>query len=187
MLTLVTGVRLVLVRHAMPEVRPDIPAPHWHLGEDGRLAARRLRHVLPAHAYLVASDEPKAVETLAEASGRSDVLVDADFGEVRRPNAPSGQIHRALAAAYLRGAAHAGWEAHSAVVRRFHAAVLQHLAIASAGGKAVVVGTHGMAMTMWLFARVRSGGDRVAFWTALTFPDVVVVVGPDRRNYQRSL
>jgi broad specificity phosphatase PhoE len=91
----------------------SLAARDWHLGDDGRGAARDLGQMLPARAHLVASDEPKAVETLAEASGRSDVVVDADFGEVRRPNAPSGEIHRALAAAYLGVAAHAGWEPHS--------------------------------------------------------------------------
>ena len=79
MLTRVTGARLVLVRHAMPEVRPDVPAARWHLGEDGRLAARNLRHALPEHAYLVASDEPKAIETLAEASDGADMTIDAAF------------------------------------------------------------------------------------------------------------
>jgi broad specificity phosphatase PhoE len=112
MLTRVTGVRLVLVRHAMPDVLPDVPAREWHLGDDGRGAARKLGQ-MPARTHLVASDEPKAIETVAEASGRVDVPIDAGFGEVRRPNAPSGQVHRALAAAYLGGAAHAGSEPHS--------------------------------------------------------------------------
>jgi broad specificity phosphatase PhoE len=124
--------------------------------------------------------------SLAEASGRADVAIDAGFAEVRRPDAPSGEIHRTLAAAYLGGAEHPGWEPHSSVVRRFHAAVLRHVAAASARSEAVVIGTHGMAMTMWLFARVRAGGDRVGFWAALVFPDVVVV-DLERGNYQRSL
>jgi broad specificity phosphatase PhoE len=170
----------------MPDVQPDVPAREWHLGDDGRVAARNLGQILPPRAHLVASDEPKAVETLTEASGRSDVAIDAGFGEVRRPNAPSGRTHRALAAAYLGGAAHAGWEPHSSVVRRFHAAVLRHLDALSVGGEAVVIGTHGMAMTMWLFARVRPDGDRAGFWATLEFPDVVVV-DLERGNYQRSL
>jgi hypothetical protein len=131
MLTRVTGARLVLVSHAMPDVQPNVPAREWHLGDDG-------------------------------------------------------QVHRALAAAYLGGAAHAGWEPHSPVVRRLHAAVLRHLAIASTSSGAVVVGTHGIAMTIRLFARVRAGGDRVGFWATLEFPDVVFV-DLELRNYQRSL
>ncbi len=186
MLTLVTGTRLVLTRHAMPDVRPDVPAGEWHLRDDGRVAARKLGDMVPAHAHLVASDEPKAVETSTEASGRSDVVIDAGFGEVRRPNAPSGQVHRTLAAAYLGGAVHAAWEAHSSVVRRFHAAVLRHLAVAAARGETVVIGTHGMAMTMWICARVQSGEDPAAFWATLDLPDVVHV-DLERGNYQRSL
>ncbi len=57
MLTLVTGTRLVLIRHAMPDVRPDVPAREWHLGEDGRMAARNLSDLVPARAHLVASNE----------------------------------------------------------------------------------------------------------------------------------
>ena len=186
MLTLVTGTRLVLIRHARPDVQPGVPAHEWHLGDDGRVAARNLSEMVPARAHLVASDEPKAVETLAEASGRRDVVIDAGFGEVRRPNAPSGQIHRTLAAAYLRGAAHAAWEPQSSVVRRCHAAVLRHAAVASKRGEAVVIGTHGMAMSVWLCARVRSGDDPVAFWATLDFPDAIVV-DLERGKYQRSL
>ena len=186
MLTRVTGERLVLVRHAMPEVRPDVPAPRWHLGERGRLAARNLRHALPEDPYLVASDEPKAIETLAEASDGADVTIDAAFAEVRRPHSPSEDTHRALVMAYLRGAAHAGWEPHSAVVRRFDAALRRHRAEASSRGKVLVVGTHGTAMTVWLFASVRSGVDPVEFWAMLAFPDVIVV-DPEAGKYQRSL
>jgi hypothetical protein len=31
---------VILVRHAMPEVRPEVPAERWELGEAGRAAAR---------------------------------------------------------------------------------------------------------------------------------------------------
>lgn len=50
---------LILVRHAMPELRPDVPAERWQLGDEGRAAARALAdalHLGPAH--YVASDEP---------------------------------------------------------------------------------------------------------------------------------
>ena len=49
-----------------------------------------------------------------------------------------------------------------------------------------MVGIHGTAMTVWLFASMRSGEDPVEFWAMLGFPDVIVV-DPKARKYQRSL
>jgi hypothetical protein len=45
--------RLVLVRHAMPEIDPTVPAHRWRLGADGRAAARTPGPLLPAGAYPV--------------------------------------------------------------------------------------------------------------------------------------
>ena len=59
--------RLLLVRHAMPEMDPAVPPDRWRLAPAGRAAAAALR--LPPHALLTASDQPKAVETVRLASG----------------------------------------------------------------------------------------------------------------------
>ena len=57
--------RLLLVKHALPEVRPNVPARDWLLGEKGRrqslLLAERLRPHSPA--VIISSEEPKAAET----------------------------------------------------------------------------------------------------------------------------
>ncbi|MBM2616151.1 histidine phosphatase family protein [Actinoplanes sp. LDG1-06] len=57
--------RILLVRHAMPHLDPAVAPDRWHLGPEGLAAARAL--LLPPDAYLVASSEPKAAETLAAA------------------------------------------------------------------------------------------------------------------------
>lgn len=82
----------ILVRHAMPELDPQVPPEEWLLGERGRAAARHLAGVLPAGAYLVASQEPKAVETLrqaahadADADGPVDVVLERGFGTASEP------------------------------------------------------------------------------------------------------
>lgn len=49
-------------------------------------------------------------------------------------------------------------------------------AVTAAGDRPVVVGTHGMAMTLWLVS-VGVVEDPVAFWETLQFPDVVPVSG----------
>ncbi len=160
--------RIVLVRHAMPVVDPATPAELWHLGADGRAAARSLAPLVAGPAYFVASTEPKAVETLMEIAG-APVATDPGFAEVRRPHAWTDG-YRAAARAYLQGARHDGWEPHGQVVDRFEAAVVRH---SGSTDRTLVIGTHGLAPTLWLADRC--GLDPVPFWEALRFPDVIEV------------
>jgi broad specificity phosphatase PhoE len=163
----VTPDRVLLVRHAMPEAVAQVAARDWQLSAQGRAAARSLR--LPADALLVASDEPKAAQTLHEATGGAPVLVDPGFGEVRRPHEWMPD-HRERARAYVDGVQHDGWEPRAAVVARFDAAIARH----AAPGRTLVVGTHGMAATAWLAARTAI--EPGPFWAALRFPDIVEIV-----------
>jgi 2,3-bisphosphoglycerate-dependent phosphoglycerate mutase len=179
-------VELVLVRHAMPAYDESVSPRLWPLAPDGVAAARGL--VLPPGAYLVSSDEVKAWQTLAYASrakvgdpaalDRGPITVDTRFGEVLREGEPWDGPFRELRRSYVDGAEHVGWEPRSAVAARFDEAVTDHLA--RADGRALVVATHGMAMTIWLAARVDLT-DPGAFWAALRFPDVVRIAGSDGR------
>jgi broad specificity phosphatase PhoE len=93
----------IVIRHAMPELDPQVPPDQWHLGPAGRAAARQLAAILPTHPYLVASEEPKAIETLREAATApsADVLIDPDLAEVGRPRQwLEPDVHRHLATAF---------------------------------------------------------------------------------------
>jgi broad specificity phosphatase PhoE len=155
---------ILLVRHAMPVVDPSTPAEQWHLGAEGRAAARLLA---PLAGHFVASTEPKAVETLEEVAG-GPVATDAGFAEVRRPHV-WGDDYRATARAYLRGVRQEGWEPQEEVAERFEAAIARHRRDADV----LVVGTHGLVSTLWLAGRC--GIEPVPFWEALRFPDLVAV------------
>jgi broad specificity phosphatase PhoE len=149
---------LVLVRHAMPEIVAGVSPAWWHLGSEGRAAARELAARLDPAARVVTSHEVKARETAEEiviASGGT-LALDPRLGEVARPLAPDGETHRALARRYVGGEALAGWEPHAQVIERFSAAV---------EGAEVVV-THGIVMTLYL-----RPDDPVRFWDDLRFPD----------------
>jgi broad specificity phosphatase PhoE len=159
--------RLVLVRHAMPLLDPTQPARLWRLGDEGRAAARQLRPLIDGSAPLLSSDEPKAVQTLREATGRDDVLTDAGFREVTRPDVRTGD-YRERARAYLRGDAEDGWEPPAQVADRFAQAIARVV-----GGPPPVIGTHGLALTLWLTGVV--GGDPVRRWEGLRFPDLLEV------------
>src|SRR5215204_3767918 len=101
---------LVLVRHAMPMVEPLMLPDRWVLGDEGRAAASRL--VFPEGARLVASGEPKAIQTLEHAG---PVTSDMRFNEVRRVE-PFGDNFREARRAYVDGVDHPDWEARDEVV-----------------------------------------------------------------------
>ncbi|NUR59617.1 MAG: histidine phosphatase family protein [Catenulispora sp.] len=157
---------LILVRHAMPDFSRDIPARDWPLSADGREAAATVAAWIAAEvpeALLVASSETKAVQTLAPAG---EVRRDARFDEVERVE-PFGGEFRRLRREYVGGVEHVGWEPRARVVERFDAALREH-----GDGRTVVVATHGMALTLWVAARI-GVDDPVAFWEELRFPDVL--------------
>ncbi|WP_433384727.1 histidine phosphatase family protein [Actinoplanes sp. CA-142083] len=188
-MTFGVGARLLLVRHAMPETDPDTPPEQWHLGPEGRAAARALARLIaePRAGHYVASTEPKAVETLREIAPHAPIATDAGFAEVRRPRAWTDDVtYRAAARAYIEGdtASRDGWEARDEVVGRFDAAVARHAGRAAASGVTLVVGTHGLAPTLWLAARVGLRPSPGAFWASLRFPDVVEV-DPRRKSVRR--
>jgi 2,3-bisphosphoglycerate-dependent phosphoglycerate mutase len=161
---------LILVRHAMPESSPTAPPTEWPLSADGRRAAAALRVVLPQDARLVASTEPKAWQTLGDVT---EVVCDHRFCEVDRPVEPWSDDFRTRRAEYVSGTVHEGWEPHPEVARRFDSGVIAH---ADGGPQAVVIATHGMAMTVWLVSvGAVAESDAEAFWRALRFPDAHLV------------
>ena len=168
--------RLVLIRHAMPELEPEVRSERWQLGAEGRAAARSLRSLVAEPAYFVASNEPKAVQTLQELAGRPAVMTDPGFGEVRRPHLWSdGRDYRSMARSYVEGVRHHGWEAHMRVAARFGAAVARYAVLAKEANRTLVVGTHGLALTVWMAGLIRLEPSPARFWEQLRFPDVIDV------------
>src|SRR6478735_987757 len=57
--------KLILIKHARPEVDPAVASEEWRLGAEGRDGAKRLAGRLASHdfARLYSSTEPKALET----------------------------------------------------------------------------------------------------------------------------
>jgi broad specificity phosphatase PhoE len=168
-------VTLYLVRHAMPQVDPATDPATWPLGTEGRAAALRLSARLPSGALLIASDEPKAWQTL-DPGGERGVSRDTRLREVRRTEEFHDDFRR-VRRSYVEGAPIAGWEPRIEVARRFAAAIraaTDRAATDRAGGRDVVVASHGMAMTVWL-AETMPLTDPGSFWADLRFPDLLVV------------
>jgi broad specificity phosphatase PhoE len=159
---------LFLVRHAMPVLDPEVPPEQWELDTAGRRGAESLKHVIPAEAVLVSSQEPKARQTL-EPTGH--VFTDPHFNEVARGEPYHGDF-RARRRAYLTGTDHPGWEPREHVTERFDAGI-KHWRTRVAT-QPLVVATHGMAMTLWLATAIDLD-DATSFWTDLRLPDVFEV------------
>jgi broad specificity phosphatase PhoE len=162
---------LVLVRHAMPVVEPLTLPDRWVLSNEGKAAAAKL--VLPQGARLVASGEPKAIQTLAHAG---EVTSDTRFNEVRRVE-PFSDDFREIRRAYVEGENHPDWELREEVVARFDEG------IAAYPQRPLVVASHGMAMTLWLTARIGLA-EPGEFWAGLRFPDALAI-DPEKRAWTR--
>jgi broad specificity phosphatase PhoE len=165
--------QLVLVRHAMPDMEPEVPAGGWQLGDDGRAAARELASALPQAPFVVTSDEPKAQQTARElvAVRGGTLTVEPRLAETRRPHAWDARFAE-LARQFVAGRQHDGWEPHDAMVGRFDAAVRE--ALAASRSRPVVAVTHGQALTLWLRS-VGAVDDAPRFWSELAFPDAWTV------------
>ncbi|MEV6301757.1 histidine phosphatase family protein [Actinoplanes sp. NPDC051861] len=176
-MTAVQGERVIIVRHAMPKVDPEVPSDRWPLAWDSRVAARLLRLHVSHPAYYVSSTEPKAAQTMQEIAGAQRVVTDADLVEVHRPHVwfSHEEEYHAAALAYAGGVCPEGWEPQSEVVSRFDAAVVRHAAEAAGRGRTLVIGTHGLAPTVWMASRYQLDPDPAGFWSELRFPDVVEI------------
>jgi broad specificity phosphatase PhoE len=161
---------LILVRHAMPAAAPEVAPTEWPLSAEGIRAALALRELLPRDSRLIASTEPKAWQTLGDVT---DVVRDARFREIDRPDEPWSDDFRERRAEYVAGETHPGWEQHADVADRFGAGVAGHY---DGGFRGVVIATHGMAMTTWLVSIGAVERDEAAgFWRGLRFPDCRIV------------
>ena len=175
--------RLVLVRHAMPEMEPDKPASSWGLGEVGRhrsgLLAARLRGFNPQ--VIWTSAEPKAVET-AEIVARAfgvPACTAVGLEEHDRRNVPffetRDEFERAVAHFFREpDRLVLGAETAEQALARFTCTIDQ---IVSAGHADSVVITHGTVMTLYA-ARV-AGVRQMCFWRRLGLPSFVVMTLPD--------
>src|SRR5437016_3235896 len=76
---------LILVKHAMPALEPDLPSHAWRLSDMGRASCIPLADRLAAYqpTAIAASAEPKATETARIVAGRLGVALEvvADLHE----------------------------------------------------------------------------------------------------------
>jgi broad specificity phosphatase PhoE len=175
--------KLILIKHAPPEVVPEVPSERWALSERGRQLCAPLAEAVRPHApgVVVASTEPKAVETgelLASALGvpfeTAPGLHEHDRSNV--PHMPGREFISAMELFFRRpGELVLGRETAGEAEARFREAVTRVLAAHPAGNVAVV--SHGAVVALLVAKPARQSAFRL--WRELGLPSFVVLRLPE--------
>jgi broad specificity phosphatase PhoE len=173
---------LVLVKHSLPDIDPDIPPAHWHLTEEGETRcyalAERLRAYAPAG--LVSSPEPKAAGTAKLVAPRLGLTVELDprlREQYRRYLGwlPDEMFRWVIGQAFERPDEIVyGMERLGEARERFAAAIDEHLERTT--GPLVAV-AHGTVISAYAEAKV--GVDGHILWGRLGLPSLVVLDGDE--------
>jgi 2,3-bisphosphoglycerate-dependent phosphoglycerate mutase len=176
--------KLILIKHAPPEVNPSISSEQWHLGEKGRKLcvplAEKIRPLGPAR--IVSSTEPKAIETAQEVAkvlaipmATHEGLEEHDRRDV--PHMRSGEFISMMELMFRRpDELVLGNETADEALARFESAVDDVLS--EAGDQTTAIVTHGTVLALFL---ARHNRDRKGFdlWRQLGLPSFVIVTLPE--------
>ena len=171
--------KLILVKHAMPVIVPDLPPRRWLLSDEGRERAARIASELRRYspAIVVTSDEPKAAETgeIIAATLGVPARQMAGLHEHERGVIPwdgDEVFHERIQRLFDEPAAVVyGNESADRAHARFAAAIAELVETERPG--AIVVATHGTVITL-LVARA-NGLAPFPLWRRLDLPSAVVL------------
>ncbi len=179
------GRLLILGKHSLPEIEPDVPANKWRLGDEGRNRCMALADRLaPYHpSAVVTSQEPKAVETGAMLALRLNLPVRSAPGLHEHDRRDVGFLEDA---AFAKRVAHFfarrnelvfGWETGNQAQQRFTGAINQVLSDRSDGNPVIV--PHGTVIS--LFVAAHADVEPFDLWQRLGLPSFVVLRLPHYR------
>jgi 2,3-bisphosphoglycerate-dependent phosphoglycerate mutase len=178
--------KLVLIRHAQPQVMPGTPASRWELSAAGRESCQNLADQLKPYlpATLVSSQEPKARQTAGLIGRALGLGVESAAGlqEHARENIPFFSNRADFLTSVVRMLKNPdnqvlGEETASRALARFDRAVRR--AAERWPGKNLLISTHGTVLA--LFVAHYNPVPIVEFWRNLKMPDHVPLSFPDFR------
>lgn len=176
--------KLILVRHSLPEIVPDLPASQWPLSDTGRLRCQWLAEALAAHSpdMVVASTESKAAETARIVASYLGLPSETVVGLHEHDRTNVGlyrsreQFEAAISSFFERPRELVfGGETADQAYRRFSEAVAQLTERHPHHDIAVV--THGTVLALFV-SRV-AGLEPFPLWRRLGLPSFVVLSLPD--------
>ena len=171
--------KLLLIKHARPEVIPTVPAHEWHLGEQGKELSRKLgQRLLPYNLkQVLSSEEPKAVETAQIVAAQLSIPSIAVPGlqEHDRSNVPQMEprVFQSAVAQFFQKPARLvlGRETAEEVYERFEEAMRRLLTTYTDGDLAVV--SHGTVIALYLYKQAKLNPYHI--WRDLALPSYVVL------------
>ena len=170
---------LILVRHSLPEIDPAVPGRLWHLSAEGErrciLLAERLADYGLVH--VVASDEPKAVETAQIVADNLGVPCHTERGlhEHDRSNVSDlgrGAFQQAVARLFEQPEVQVFGTETAVEARERFASALSDVLIRHPTGSLAVV-THGTVLS--LYVGRQASLDPYTLWRKLGLPCFVVL------------
>lgn len=176
---------LILVKHSLPEINPEVDARDWRLSAEGRSRCVALAQQLAPYqpTQFVSSDEPKAVETAEIIAAKFTLpnAVAAGLHEHDRRNTPYLASRQDFEAAIVKffdkpNQLVYGNETANQASSRFTTAVSK---ICKASEGNLVIVSHGTVIT--LFVAAHNAIKPFAFWKNLAMPAIVVLRLPDFR------
>ena len=175
--------KLIIIRHSLSKLDPDLPPHQWGLTEEGRVRCVPLAELVAVHnpGVVITSDEPKAVETgeiLARELGVSRCTA-ANIHEHRRESGvilSQKEFLDKIAALFENPERCVfGLESAQQALNRFSDAV--DSIMAGYPDLNVTIVTHGTVMSLYYGAL--TGNDAYQFWRRLGLPAFYTVSWPD--------
>ncbi len=165
---------MLLVRHSVPAIDPDVPAEEWRLSAEGRSRCEALAERLATYEpqTIVSSPEPKARETAELVGGQLGLAVRESDDLREQARRTVGWLQREQLEAGIRGLFERrdevvfGEESAADALARFSRAV-------DGLGPGAVVVSHGTVIS--LYTAARTGRDAFEIWRSLELPDLLVV------------
>lgn len=171
--------QLLLIKHAPPEITPEVISHRWVLSAEGRARCDWLAEVCRARgvARIFASPEPKTLETAALVAMALDLPFRPLDGLQENDRTGLGFVSPSTLEARIAAffddpdAVVMGRESARFVQARFQAAI--DIAAQGATDAAVAIVTHGTAMSAFIAAH--NPVDPLDLWRGLTLPGAAVL------------
>src|SRR4051812_34704743 len=166
--------KLILVKHAAPQVVPGVPPEKWTLSEQGKQRCAALADALRAYqpAAVVSSLEPKAAETGELVAGQLTLPFEAVEGlhehdRSNVPHLPSREFISLMELFFRRPAERVlGRETADEALRRFESAVER--VQSDHPDQTVAIVSHGTVIA--LFVAKHGGGRAYDLWRQMSLP-----------------
>ncbi|MGB7159876.1 MAG: histidine phosphatase family protein [Tepidisphaeraceae bacterium] len=177
--------KLILIKHASPQVEAGVSSHEWKLSPAGREKAAALAERLRSHApgVIVSSAEPKAIETAQIIAGAMGIAHEtaeglAEHDRSNVPQMPTREFISSVALFFKKPTELVlGRETAAQALDRVTSAIDRILS--EKAGRHVAIVTHGTVLALYLAPLTR--GDPFDLWRRMGLPSFVMIDGETKQ------